>query len=151
METPYVIERVFDAPAIHVWKAITEAEVMRQWFFDLPDFSPKVGFVFRFEALGACTQARVHLCEVTEVVVGKRLAYTWRYEGFEGDSLVTFEIMEEGVRKTRLRLTHAGLETFPFNKPGSPLERKDFAGGWNYYIGAALYEFLGNIPDKFLC
>ena len=49
----------------------------------------------------------VHLFKVTEVVPQKKLAYTWRYKDFEGSSLVSFELFEEGD-KTRLRLTHTG-------------------------------------------
>lgn len=143
---PYVIEKVFDAPARNVWRALTEIGFIRQWYFNIPVFRAKVGFEFSFEGSGDCTQGKVHVCKVTEVVVGKKLSYSWRYEGYEGDSLVTFEIFEEGTKRTKLRLTHAGLETFPFNRvPG--MERKDFAGGWTYYIDTALRELLARIPQ----
>ena len=143
---PFILERVFDAPAANVWKAITQVDYLRQWYFDLPDFKARVGFEFTFESSGSCTQGKIHLCKVTEVVVGKKLSYSWRYEGFEGDSLVTFQLFEEGARRTRLRLTHAGLETFPFNRVAG-METKDFVGGWTYFIGTALKEMLEKIPQ----
>lgn len=61
----------------------------------------------------------LHLCEITEVVPEKKLTYSWRYNGYEGNSFVTFELFEQ-ESKTLLILTHKGLETFP-------KENKDFA------------------------
>ena len=43
-----VIERTFNAPVAKVWNAITDAEEMRQWYFDLKEFKPEVGFEFEF-------------------------------------------------------------------------------------------------------
>jgi uncharacterized protein YndB with AHSA1/START domain len=31
-----------------VWKAITNAADMKQWYFDIPGFKPEVGFEFSF-------------------------------------------------------------------------------------------------------
>ncbi len=41
---------------------------------------------------------------------GEKLQYSWRYDGYEGNSFVTFELFAEGD-KTRVKLTHEGLET----------------------------------------
>ena len=46
---PFVIERTYNAPAEKVWKAITDKTQMKQWYFDLEKFEPKVGFEFSFE------------------------------------------------------------------------------------------------------
>jgi uncharacterized protein YndB with AHSA1/START domain len=43
-----VIERTFTAPAAQVWKALVDVEEMRQWYFDLKEFKPEVGFEFDF-------------------------------------------------------------------------------------------------------
>jgi len=32
---PLVIERTFNAPIARVWKALTDAEEMRRWYFDM--------------------------------------------------------------------------------------------------------------------
>jgi uncharacterized protein YndB with AHSA1/START domain len=79
-----------------------------------------------------------HLCRITEVVAPSRLAYTWRYKGHEGDSLVTFELFADGAR-TRLKLTHEGLETFP-ETPS--FARQNFIEGWTQLIGSSLKEFV---------
>jgi len=110
-EEPLVVERTFDAPVALVWKALTDKEDIKQWSFDIPEFAPKVGFEFRFYG-GSEDVKYLHRCKITEAIPNRRLAYTWRYEGYAGDSLVTFELFAEG-KKTRVRLTHSGLETFP--------------------------------------
>ncbi len=98
-----VIERTFNAPVERVWKALTDVDEMRQWYFDVKEFRPEVGSEFEFvvEHEGMTYH---HLCRVTEVIPQKKVAYTWRYKGHEGDSLVTFELFADGD-KTRLKLT----------------------------------------------
>ena len=131
------IERTFNAPVARVWKALTEREEMRQWYFDLKEFRPEVGFEFAFviEHEGVNYD---HRCKITEVIPQKKLAYTWRYEGHEGDSLVTFELFAEND-KTRLKLTHNGLETFPKT---SAFARENFVKGWTEIIGSELKKFV---------
>jgi uncharacterized protein YndB with AHSA1/START domain len=130
---PLTIERTYQAPTEKVWRALTSAEAMKQWYFDIKEFKPEVGFEFEFS--GACEGGKyLHRCKVTEVIPGKKLAYSWRYEGYEGESLVTIELFPEGDQ-TRLRLTHAGLETFP-KLPH--FARSNFAQGWNMIIGENL-------------
>ncbi|MBC7829978.1 MAG: SRPBCC domain-containing protein, partial [Chitinophagaceae bacterium] len=108
---PFVIEKIYNAPLEKVWKAITDKVAMKQWYFDIDEFKPEVGFEFQFEG-GSEESAYLHLCKITEVIVGKKLTYSWRYDGYEGNSFVTWELFAEGD-KTRLKLTHEGLETFP--------------------------------------
>ncbi len=135
---PYVIERTFNAPAARVWKAITDKEQMKQWYFDMPAFKPEVGCEFTFTGM-ADKCVYVHLCKVTEVIPGEKLTYSWRYDGFEGISYVTFQLFEEGS-VTRLVLTHTGLETFPASN--AHFAKENFAGGWGYLIGTSLPAFL---------
>jgi uncharacterized protein YndB with AHSA1/START domain len=132
-----VIERTFDAPVARVWKALTDVEEMRQWYFDLKEFRPAVGFEFEFVVEhGGMTYH--HLCGITEIIPQKKLAYTWRYKGYEGDSLVTFELAAAGDR-TRLKLTHEGLDSFP--KVPS-FARENFLKGWTEIIGSELKQFV---------
>jgi len=132
-----VIERTFNAPVERVWKALTDVEQMGHWYFDLKEFKPEVGFEFQFvvEHEGATYD---HRCKVTDVIPQKKLAYTWRYKGNEGDSLVTFELFVDGD-KTRLKLTHEGLETFPKT---SAYARENFEKGWTQIIGSELKQFV---------
>ncbi len=134
---PFVIERLFDAPVARVWKAITTNEDMKHWYFDIKEFKAQVGFEFDFHA-GNGEKDFHHLCEVVEVVPNKKLAYTWRYEGYEGISLVTLELFPEG-KKTKVRLTHAGLDSFP-KLPD--FARNNFEQGWTMIVGKNLKEYV---------
>ena len=43
-----VIERTFNAAVTRVWEALTNVDQMRQWYFDLKEFKPEIGFEFEF-------------------------------------------------------------------------------------------------------
>lgn len=135
---PFVIERTFNASIEKLWKAITDKDEMKQWYFDIEKFRPEVGFEFIFfgENEG---RKYTHLCKITEVVPGKKLTHSWRYEGYEGNSFVTFELFAEGS-STRLKLSHEGLETFPRNNPD--FAKENFVAGWTYIIKTSLKEFM---------
>ncbi len=132
-----VVERTFNAPVARVWRALTDVEEMRQWYFDLKEFRPAVGFEFEFvvEHEGMTYH---HLCKITEVIPQKKIAYTWRYKGHPGDSLVTIELSPEG-NKTHLKLTHTGIETFPKTPAYA---RKNFEAGWTAIVGTELKKFV---------
>ena len=132
-----VIERTFNAAVARVWEALTDADEMRVWYFDLKEFKPEVGFEFEFTVEHEGTRYH-HLCKITEVIPQKKIAYTWRYAGEEGESLVTFELFADGD-KTRLKLTHEGLETFP-KLPA--YARTNFEKGWTEIIGSSLKQYV---------
>lgn len=135
---PLIKESLFNTPPAKVWQAITDREQMKHWYFDLADFKADVGFQFRFEG-GPDGRTYLHLCEVTEVIPGKKLTYSWRYDGYPGNSVVTWELFEDRAG-TRLKLTHAGLETFPADNPD--LAASNFVAGWDEIIGNSLKNFL---------
>jgi uncharacterized protein YndB with AHSA1/START domain len=134
---PIVIERTLDAPVGRVWTALTDVNEMRQWYFDLKEFEPKIGCEFEFVVEHEGNNYH-HLCIVTDVIPQKKIAYTWRYKGEPGNSLVTFEIFPEGD-KTRLKLTHGGIETFPKTPAYA---RKNFEAGWTQIVGSELKQFV---------
>ena len=139
---PFIIERTYNATQEQVWKAITDAGSMKQWYFDIPDFRPETGHEFSFIG-GSEEKKYLHLCKITEVVTGKKISYSWRYDGLPGYTLVTFELFPV-EDKTRLRLTHSGLETFASN--GKDFQRESFSGGWNALIGTLLRDYLEGSP-----
>ena len=132
-----VVERTLNAPIGQVWSALTNVDQMRQWYFDLKEFKPQVGFGFEFVVEHEGTTYH-HLCKVTEVVPRKKITYTWRYKGEPGDSLVTFELFAD-KDKTRVKLIHTGIETFPKTPAYA---RKKFATGWTAIISSELKQFV---------
>lgn len=135
---PIVIERTYHAPVEKVWQAITENDKMKHWYFDIKEFRPEVGFEFQFSA-GSNEMKYLHRCNITEVKVGNKLSYSWRYDGYEGMSYVTFELTSEGT-STKFKLTHEGIETFPSGNPD--FAKKRFTEGWTFIIGTSLKEFV---------
>ena len=134
---PFVIERTLNAPVHKVWKAITDKDQMKQWYFDLAEFKAEPGFEFSFVG-GTEENSYVHLCKVTKAVPEKLLQYSWRYEGYEGISFVTWELFPE-ADQTKLKLLHEGLDTFP---PNPDFARQNFEAGWTDIIGRNLIDFL---------
>lgn len=138
-EQTYKIERTFNAGRKDVWLALTDKDLMKQWYFDLSEFKAEVGFVFEFTGQTEEGVQYLHRCEITEVIKEQKLTHTWSYVGYEGTSYLTFELFDEG-ENTLLKLTHAGIGNFPS-------EVKDFAfqnfeKGWNHIINITLKEFL---------
>ena len=140
---PIILERTFDAPVARVWKALTHVDQMRQWYFDLKELRPQVGFEFEFSVEHEGNSYH-HLCKIIEVIPERKIAYTWRYKGEPGSSVVTFELVPDGD-KTRLKLTHTGIETFPKTPAYA---RKNFEAGWTAIIGSELKQFIESLKTK---
>lgn len=134
---PFVIEQTYNAPIARMWEALTDKDKMKQWYFDLSEFKPEVGFEFSFNG-GSPEKTYLHLCRVTKVVPGKLLAHTWCYDGYPGNSEVTWELFDEGG-KTRVKLTHTGLHTFPDK---GDFARSSFVKGWTHITGINLKDYL---------
>lgn len=136
----FAIERTYTAPVAKVWDALTNTNAMKQWYFDIKGFKPEVGCEFQFSGQGKEGESYLHLCKIIELVNEKRLTYSWRYDGYEGISYVTFELFAEG-NSTRLILTHSGLNSFPVTI-NNAFAKENFAEGWTYLTTISLKEFL---------
>lgn len=130
-----VIEKDYKAPIQSVWSALTDCNQMKLWYFDIKDFKAEPGFEFSFSA-GEGEKKYVHVCKIIGANPVTRLSYSWRYEGYAGDTVVTFELMPTSENTTHLRLTHAGLETFPSDVPD--LSADNFREGWEHILGVSL-------------
>ena len=137
---PLVIERLLNAPVERVWQALTDIKYLKQWVPFFPDFKAEVGFETRFLLGKDKDHQYLHICEVTEVEVNKKLNYSWRYGGHAGDSYVTFELFAEND-KTKLILTHRITQDFPADNEDFAL--KNFEQGWNY-TADGLKKFVEN-------
>jgi uncharacterized protein YndB with AHSA1/START domain len=140
-QEPVVKEVILNAAPPRVWKAITDKEEMKKWYFDVEEFRPETGFEFTFYG-GDDDNKWLHLFRVTEVLPERKLVYSWKYDGYEGISYAAFELFPEGD-KTRLRLTHTGLETFPYNEVPQ-FKKENFDAGWEDIIRKNLKEYIDN-------
>jgi uncharacterized protein YndB with AHSA1/START domain len=134
---PLIKEVVLDASISRVWKAITSKDDLSKWSFEMKEFKPEVGFEFQFygEKDG---HKFLHLCKVVEVVKEKKIKWLWTYKDVKGDTFVTFELFPEG-EKTRLRLTHEGLENLPQDENYA---KHNFEAGWNSLLNSSLKNYL---------
>jgi uncharacterized protein YndB with AHSA1/START domain len=136
---PIFLEQIFDVPVSKVWKAITDKNEMKKWYFDLAEFKAEPGFKFQFSGGPSPEKQYLHLCEITEVIPEKKLTYSWRYEGYTGISYVTFELIKQ-ENKTLLKFTHRGIETFPKENPD--LAVGNFVEGWKQIVNISLKKYL---------
>lgn len=140
METkPLVLERTYNAPIQKVWDAITNRDQMKEWYFEFEEFKPEKGFKFQFTG-GDENVQYLHECEVLVSDAPNKISYSWRYPEYKGYSVLTWELFSEAENRTRLKLTHEGLESFPQENPNFRVE--SFTGGWNYFVNEALPAFV---------
>lgn len=107
----------FQAPRERVFDAWTNPEVLRRWWAAGPDWDTPEAVVdlrpgggYRLSMRNPETDA-VHtvIGEYTEVVPPERLAYTWRWEGQDGEeTLVVVEFADAGGA-TEVVVTHRGF------------------------------------------
>jgi uncharacterized protein YndB with AHSA1/START domain len=138
-DKPIVVEQTYEASLGELWNAITELKQMTQWFFgNIQAFEPKVGFETSFIVEN---EGRLfpHLWKITEVEPLRKITYNWRYEGYTGDSFVTFELFEQG-KNTKLRLLHTITKDFQSNIP--EFTRESCMAGWNFFIRQSLKDYL---------
>ena len=132
------IRTPFNTPKENLWNTLTEVEKMKKWYFnELEDFEPKLHFktAFKIEYEG---QIFTHKWTVFKVTPYKTLAYYWKYEEYEGNSTVTFEI-EESPEGVELILTAEILEAFPDIEVFS---HERMVKGWNGLIYDRLKPYL---------
>ena len=140
------IERTFNAAVEKVWRAITEIDQMKEWYFpQLSDFKAEVGFQTHFNVHHEGRDF-LHIWKVKQVIPLKKISLEWKYGGYRGSSLLTFELFEMG-NKTKLILTHEGLETFmPAKYP--ELGKENFMQGWTQFMDKGLKQFLETVPAR---
>jgi len=139
---PIIIEEELKAPIEIVWRALTDRAEISQWFFEVDEFEPEVGFNFSFYD-GGEEQKYQHICKVLEVETNKKLSYSWTYPDLDGYSTVTFELLSKNNGVTILKFSHEGIESFPQDNP--LFTRQSFLDGWRQIISISLKEYVENI------
>ena len=97
----------------NVWKAITQPEEMKNWYFNISNFEAREGEIYDF--IVSITnedgeQDFRHLFKILEVVPNKKLVHTWEYPAYSaGTSILTWELIPD-KDSTKVILTHKDLE-----------------------------------------
>jgi uncharacterized protein YndB with AHSA1/START domain len=141
-EEPVVVEQDFPCSTAVLWQAISDLDRMRRWYFDrIPAFRAEVGFTTRFD-IDSGARVFAHVWKVVEVDPGRRLAYSWRYDGYPGASTSIFEVLGNETG-SRLILTCVVNEDFPDDIP--EFTRDSCLGGWRYFVNESLKNYLQSV------
>ena len=101
------IERIIPASRERVWKALTSEE-LAGWFWP-PRFGTtaqldvRIGGAYRIDARGAGMAVSGVFVAVEEP---ERLVQTWRWDGEDAETLVTFTLAETSEGTTALTIVH---------------------------------------------
>ena len=105
---PVTFERVIDATPDEAFALFTEPERLRRWQAVSASIDLRVGGDYRLTV----TPGHIACGTFTEIEPGKRVVYTWGWEGSDdlgpGASTVVVDLEPSGD-KTLVRLTHLGL------------------------------------------
>ena len=138
-DPPICVEHILNASVEEVWSSITELDQMIKWFFDnIPSFEPTVGFETCF-TVSTGERSFPHIWKIIDVEANRKITYSWKYDGYDGDSLVHFELIPQND-KTLIRLTAEILEDFSDDIPEFKIE--SCIGGWNYFIKESLSKYI---------
>ncbi len=138
---PVKMEQVFSSSAKKIWRALTDNEQTKLWYFDFQNnFKPVVGQVFEWSAGKPGGKQWLHRGKVLEVVKNRRLVHSWEFPGYNGEARLSWELEEIAENSTRLKLLFEFIE--PFDAKEESLRRKNFAEGWKHFFLRGLPEFL---------
>ena len=143
----FTITRIFNVSAEALWKAITEREQLKQWYFDFDDsFRLEKNAEFEWTAGDPAGKQWLHKGRILEITKGKKLMHSWEYPGYSGSSVVTWELNVLNENSTELVLTHEFV--IPFDKDVEELRREHFEKGWNAIITISLPDYINKINHR---
>jgi uncharacterized protein YndB with AHSA1/START domain len=138
MSTTLTLEYELPHPPRKVWRALTEPKLLARWLMETDLETAAVGRTFKLR--GEATQwwdGVVH-CEVREMELHKRIAYTWK--GGSGaaalDTVVTWTLTETKSGGTLLKLEQAGFS------PKNAFAAEGAKQGWDRLVGERMRELL---------
>ncbi|MFN1215826.1 SRPBCC domain-containing protein [Chryseobacterium kwangjuense] len=139
MNTPITVQYKLNAPAEKIWKALTDKNEMKSWYFTIRDFDPELGKEFDFYE--SCDGGKyLHHGRILEIIPNKKLKHTWAYpELSDAVTTVTWELQPED-NGTMVTLIHDHIEGF--DSLGETFSRTSFTEGWKSIIGQSLKEYL---------
>lgn len=117
-EQAIAIEVTLAAPPDAVFRAWTTPADLEEWLADRAEVDPRVGGAYRLVTDGSDEMPGPHICSGTyqEIVPGRRIVKSWRYEGPNPEDIVETVITVDLVADAdgtvmRFREEGEGLET----------------------------------------
>lgn len=139
MNTPIIVEYKINVSIEKVWKALTNKNEMKSWYFDIPDFELEIGKQFNFYEPGEAKKYH-HQGEILEIIPDQKLKHTWAYPDFTKEkTVVTWELQPED-NGTLVKLTHEDIDHF--KEIAENFSRESFTEGWNGIIGQSMKPYL---------
>lgn len=136
------VEAVFNATQSQVWEALTNPEIMKVWYFTIPNFELTEGKEFQFYENEGTNF--LHVCKILKIEKQHLFQHTWTHPAqSKGSSVVTWEINEIEEGKVKVTLTHEGVETFADG--GADFTPANYEMGWNALVKTSLRNYLYNI------
>lgn len=137
------LEKTLNAPIELVWKAITDKEQLKQWYFDFSDgWKLEIGSVFEWTGGEPNGKQWLHRGKMIEIIEGKKIKHSWEYPGYSGMSTVTWELVSIDAKTTKLLFSH--VFNIPFDVKEDAFKTENFVTGWNHIINTGLPEYLNS-------
>ena len=141
MHDNVVIKQRVNAPIAKVWSALTDSSQMKNWYFDIADFSTDLHTEFSFYEPGGENKYQHH-GQILEVIPQEKLKYTWSYPEFSKDKTIVKWILQDEGDQTLVILTHKGLENF--DHLGEEFHKEQFEKNWTEIVAEKLKNFVEN-------
>lgn len=136
------VEAIFTTTKSELWNALTNPEVMKVWYFTIPNFELTVGKEFQFYENEGTNF--LHVCKILKIENEHLLQHTWTHPNkSKGSSIVTWELEALENGKVKLTLTHEGVETFADG--GSDFTLANYEMGWDALVKTSLRNYLYTI------
>jgi uncharacterized protein YndB with AHSA1/START domain len=136
------VEAVFNATQSQVWEALTKPEIMKVWYFTIPNFELTEGKEFQFYENEGTNF--LHVCKILKIEKQQLFQHTWTHPAqSKGSSVVTWEIIAIGEGKVKVTLIHEGVENFADG--GADFAPANYEMGWNALVKTSLRNYLYNI------
>ncbi len=101
------LQRLYPHPPELVWRALTEAGLIKRWMQMDNEFKPEVGHRFELRDISSNWDGVLY-CEVVLVDPPSQLVYRFKGGAMKHETTVTFTLIPEG-NGTRLKLDHTGF------------------------------------------
>ena len=135
------MEQEYPASVQDVWKALTDRESLKQWYFDFDEnFDLEPNHVFEWRAGTKGGEQWLHRGVFKEVIPLRKLSHSWEYPGYAGYSVVHW-ILEPTQHGTTTLLFRHEFPT-PFDPDVEALQRHHFVNGWTLILNNSLRDYL---------